>query len=102
MDQAQTASLSVTTQVEDLARAGRAAQRVLALMSDADKAAALLAAAAALRDAAPQILAANAQDLAAGAANGLSGAMLDRLMLDEKRLEGIAAAIENEIGRAHV
>lgn len=95
MDQAQTASLSVTTQVEDLARAGRAAQRVLALMSDADKAAALLAAAAALRDAAPQILAANAQDLAAGAANGLSGAMLDRLMLDEKRLEGIAAAIEN-------
>ena len=95
MDQAQPASDTVTTQVEDLARAGRAAQRVLALMSDADKTTALLAAAAALRAAGPQILAANAQDLAAGAANGLSGAMLDRLKLDEQRLEGIAAAIEN-------
>ncbi len=80
--------------VADLARAGRRAQRVLARMSDADKATALRAAAAALRLAAPQVLAANARDIAAGEGNGLAPAMLDRLRLDEARLEGVAAAIE--------
>jgi glutamate-5-semialdehyde dehydrogenase len=88
-------SNDVTTLVETLARAGRKAQRLLAGMPTADKARALRSAAAALRAAAPQVLAANAIDLATGEANGLSGAMLDRLKLDEKRLEGIAAAIEN-------
>jgi glutamate-5-semialdehyde dehydrogenase len=81
--------------VADLARAGRRAQRVLAGMPTADKATALRSAAAALRTAAPKVLAANALDIAAGEQNGLSGAMLDRLRLDEKRLEGIAAAIES-------
>jgi glutamate-5-semialdehyde dehydrogenase len=81
--------------VADLARAGRRAQRVLAGLPTADKAAALRSAAAALRAAAPKVLSANALDVAAGEQNGLSGAMLDRLRLDEKRLEGIAAAIES-------
>ena len=81
------------TLVADLAKAGRAAQRVLARMSDAEKSAALVAAAQALRDDARAILAANAQDLAAGEANGLTGAMLDRLKLDEARLAGIADAV---------
>ena len=40
------------------------------------------------------ILVANAKDLAAGESNGLSRAMLDRLRLDEVRLENIAAGIE--------
>jgi glutamate-5-semialdehyde dehydrogenase len=83
-----------TALVHDLARAGRAAQRRLARLSDAEKAAALRSAAAAIRAAAPAILAANAEDMAAGAARGLTGALLDRLKLDEKRLEGIACAIE--------
>ena len=80
--------------VADLARAGRAAQRVLARLRDEDKAAALRSAAASLRAATAAILEANARDIAAGEANGLSGAMLDRLRLDEARLEGIAAAVE--------
>src|SRR6187551_809795 len=80
--------------VAELALAGRAAQRELARMEDSGKAAALCAAAAALRAATPRILEANARDLVAGEANGLSGAMLDRLRLDEGRLEGIAAAVE--------
>jgi glutamate-5-semialdehyde dehydrogenase len=46
-----------------------------------------------LRAAEPAILAANAQDVAAGEARGLSGAMLDRLRLDPKRLAGIADAV---------
>jgi glutamate-5-semialdehyde dehydrogenase len=80
--------------VAGLARDGRAAQRVLARMDDAGKAAALRSAGAALRAASAKILEANARDLAAGEANGLSPAMLDRLRLDEKRLEGVAAAAE--------
>jgi len=80
--------------VAGLARAGRAAQRVLARMDDAAKAAALRSAAAALRTSSGEILAANAKDVAAGESSGLSPAMLDRLRLDESRLEGIAAAVE--------
>jgi glutamate-5-semialdehyde dehydrogenase len=80
--------------VADLARAGRAAQRALARIGDAGKAAALRSAAVALRAASAKILDANARDLAAGEANGLSPAMLDRLRLDEQRLEGVAAALE--------
>jgi glutamate-5-semialdehyde dehydrogenase len=80
--------------VERLAVAGRAAQRALARLSDAEKAEALRAAAVALREAEGEILAANARDIAAGEANGLTGAMLDRLRLDSGRLAGIAAAVE--------
>jgi glutamate-5-semialdehyde dehydrogenase len=80
--------------IADLAHAGRAAQRVLARMDDADKAAALRSAAGALRKAAPEVLAANARDFAAGETNGLTPALLDRLRLDEQRLEGVAAALE--------
>lgn len=79
--------------VARLAKAGRAAQVVLARMTTPQKAAALLAAADALRAAEPAILEANAQDMAAGAARGLSGAMLDRLKLDAGRLAGIADAV---------
>jgi glutamate-5-semialdehyde dehydrogenase len=80
--------------VAGLARAGRAAQRSLARMDTAAKAAALRSAAAALRANAAGIIEANGRDLAAGEANGLSGAMLDRLRLDAGRLEGIASAVE--------
>ena len=80
--------------VARIARAGRDAQRQLALMDDAAKAAALRSAAAALRAAAGPVLAANERDLAAGRANGLAPAMLDRLRLDEQRLGAIADAID--------
>lgn len=71
----------------------RDAARLVARATDRQKADALLAAATAMREAAPAILAANAKDMAAGAANGLSAAMLDRLKLDESRLEGVASAV---------
>jgi glutamate-5-semialdehyde dehydrogenase len=83
-----------TALVEDLARQGRAAQRELARLDDATKAAALRAGAAALRHSSAAILAQNARDIAAGEANGLSGAMLDRLRLDPQRLEAVASAVE--------
>lgn len=87
-------STDMDRMVGDLARAGRAAQRQLALMDSPAKEAALKAAAAELRADAATVLAANAQDVAAGVERGLTPALLDRLRLDEKRLEGIAAAVE--------
>ncbi|WP_379923022.1 glutamate-5-semialdehyde dehydrogenase [Erythrobacter sp. R86502] len=89
-----TRTLDPETLVPDMARAARQAQRALAAMSSADRAAALHLAAQAVRDAAPAILTANAKDIAAGEANGLAGAMLDRLALDESRLAAIADAVD--------
>lgn len=81
--------------ITQLAQKGRAAQRKLARASDAEKAAGLRAAAKAIRADSVAILEANAKDMAAGESRGLTGAMLDRLKLDEARLEAIAGAIEN-------
>lgn len=84
-----------TSLIEKLAKKGRAAQRRLARATDAEKAAGLRAAARAIRADSATILEANARDMAAGEERGLTGAMLDRLKLDEDRLEAIAGAIEN-------
>ncbi len=80
--------------VAGLATAGRAAQRQVALLSDAQKTAALLAVAAKLRADQAAILEANARDVTAGEEKGLSGALLDRLRLDPKRLAAMADAVE--------
>lgn len=84
----------VTALLADLARDGRLAQRALAKMPSAARAEALCLGAAALRRSAPEILAANALDLADGEAAGLSAAMIDRLKLDPARIEAMACAVE--------
>ena len=84
----------IETRIAEMATAARAASRALAATPTARKAAALKAAAAAIRAAAAAILAANAEDMKAAEARGTSGAMLDRLRLDDARLEGIAAGVE--------
>ena len=84
-----------TALISELAVKGRLAQREWARASDDAKAAALRQVAATIRSSTSTILDANAKDMEAGEARGLSGAMLDRLKLDEARLDGIAAAIEN-------
>jgi glutamate-5-semialdehyde dehydrogenase len=86
--------------VERLARAGRAAQAELARMPSPAKEAALKLAAAALRRAAPEILAANAIDMANGATRGLTPALLDRLRLDEGRVAAMADAVDQVAGLA--
>jgi glutamate-5-semialdehyde dehydrogenase len=80
--------------IAEMGRRARAAAAILALASTATKAAALKAAAAALRTRQDAIIAANGEDMARGKANGLSGALLDRLMLDAQRIEGMAAGLE--------
>ena len=60
--------------------------------------AALAAAAAILRERSSEIVSANAQDMAAARERGLSGAMLDRLLLDDERVAAMASGIETIIG----
>jgi glutamate-5-semialdehyde dehydrogenase len=80
--------------IHQMGRQARAAAYKLAQLSSDEKNAVLRAMAAAVRKATPELLAANALDLAAGKEKGLSAAMLDRLMLDEKRIEAMAAGID--------
>ena len=63
--------------IADMGARARTAAKRLALTPTADKAAALVAAATAIRAQAVAILAANAEDMAAGQKNGLSSAMLE-------------------------
>ena len=79
------------TDLNQMGQAARAASRQLAVLTTARKNAALLAIADALEAQAATVLAANAQDIAAGRAKGLSEALLDRLLLNEKRLAALAA-----------
>ena len=84
----------------------RDAARELAVASNEAKNAALLAAAAALRAAAPAIIAANARDLEAARLADRPAAFIDRLMLDQPRIDAIArsleeiAALPDPVGRA--
>lgn len=81
-------------EMQQLGSAARAAAAVLALAPTTQKNEALLAAAAALRSRVPEILAANARDLAAAVARGTAASLMDRLKLDEARVEGIAKGLE--------
>ena len=71
----------------------RAASRVLATRPREDKDAALRAMARLLGEQAPRILEANARDVAAARDAGVTGAMLDRLALDQPRLAAVADAV---------
>jgi glutamate-5-semialdehyde dehydrogenase len=83
--------------MEGLGKAAVKAAAVLALASTERKNAALTAAAYAVRAHREEILAANEHDMSAARAAKLSGAMLDRLKLDEKRVESIARSIEEVV-----
>jgi glutamate-5-semialdehyde dehydrogenase len=78
----------------EIGRLGRAAARVLALASTAQKDRALELMAAAVRGQVSRILSANAEDIAEARASGMTGAFLDRLTLDAGRVESIAIAID--------
>jgi glutamate-5-semialdehyde dehydrogenase len=78
----------------DIGAKARAAARQLAISQTSLKNQALQKAANELRAAASDILKANAEDMKLAQAEGVNQARLDRIMLDENRLEGIAKAIE--------
>lgn len=74
-----------------------AAKDFLSTVTTEDKNRALLSIAKALRDSSETIISENKTDLENGRKNGLSGGMLDRLMLDESRIDGIAKAVEDVV-----
>ena len=80
---------------KELAVAAKQASRRLATASAATKNRALVAMAEALERRAAEILVENGEDVAEGRKKGLSGALVDRLYLDESRLEGIAASLRD-------
>src|SRR5262245_17798496 len=85
---------SLRERMFELGRAARATAAVLAQASAAQKRQVLEAAAAELRASRAAVLRANAEDVAEAKARNLTSAMLDRLALDDKRLEATAAGLE--------
>jgi glutamate-5-semialdehyde dehydrogenase len=77
----------------ELGKRAQEAKIVLANSSEEQRNQGLRSIASALRENSSSIIAANKKDLLAGEQNGLSTALLDRLMLDQERVEGIAASI---------
>ncbi len=90
----------IATQMNALGRAAVNAARVLAQATAEAKNQALAAAARAIRDRKTEILEANRTDMEQARARNLSGALLDRLMLDDKRIESMARGIEEVIALA--
>ncbi len=86
---------NVAQLMQGLGSQARAAEQVLALASTEQKNRALSAAAAALREQALTILAANGAEVREAVARGLTGALIDRLQLNAKRIEAMASGLED-------
>jgi glutamate-5-semialdehyde dehydrogenase len=86
---------SVADLMQGIGRAARAAALVLALAPTEQRNRALAAAAAALRAHRSKILTANEGDMRDAAARATSGALLDRLRLDDQRVEAMARGLED-------
>lgn len=99
----QTPAVSAPTQdlreqVHEAARRARVAARTLATLNTATKNRALHAAADSVLASADAVLAANAGDLDAARDAGTPEAMLDRLALNQQRIDGIAAGLRQVAG----
>ena len=84
----------VSTLMLEMGRRARTAAHVLALAPAAQKDEALAAMARALRQRAPDILAANAEDVAEAKNSGATSAFIDRLLLNDKRVDAMAAGLD--------
>ena len=89
-----TAEPDLPAVMAEIGRRARQAAAALTLAAAEHKVAALRGAAAAVRTRSEEIMAANARDLAEAEDRGLAPASRDRLALDPKRVEGIAAGLE--------
>jgi len=84
----------IANTMNEMGVGARRAAASLARTSETERNNALRAAAAAIRKRSGEILAANAVDMSEAEERGLSGPMLDRLLLDTERIEGMATGIE--------
>ena len=89
---------ATTTSIPDLARRARSVSPVLARASTDLKDAALLAAADRLEADVGDLLAANADDVARGEADGMTTSFLDRLRLDSDRIASMASGLRQIAG----
>jgi len=97
-DHARLTPAEVEAAVHAIADRSRHAARSMARANRAWKDQGLRAIGAALLQSKARILAANAKDVEAGRANGTSAALLDRLTLNDARIDALAAALENLAG----
>jgi glutamate-5-semialdehyde dehydrogenase len=97
-EDAQLSPADVEAAVHSIADRSRHAARSMARANRAWKDKGLRAIGAALLANKSRILAANAKDVDAGRANGTSAALLDRLTLNDARIDALAAALENLAG----
>ena len=81
----------------EIAQRAAKAARAVATLSEQDKNKVLQKMADAIRSHKDKIIAVNEKDMVAGKEKGLSDAMMDRLQLDDDRVEGMASAIEEII-----
>ena len=90
--------------IANLADTARKAARTLVAATYEDRQKALLGIAAAIQERRSEIIAANNEDMERGKSSGLNSQLLDRLMLNEARIDGIAggarkvAALPNPLG----
>ncbi|HEX2654474.1 MAG TPA: glutamate-5-semialdehyde dehydrogenase [Xanthobacteraceae bacterium] len=84
----------IAATMHDIGRRARAAARTLALAPSEQKNAALAAMASAVRARSSEILAANADDITEAKTNNATSAFLDRLALDDARIQAVADGIE--------
>ena len=91
-------TVSIENRVKELGRQAREASRVVAASTVATRNKALLAIRDAIADNRNDLLAANAQDVAAGAETGLAPALLDRLELDADRIASLLVSLEQVAG----
>jgi glutamate-5-semialdehyde dehydrogenase len=87
--------VSVEALMDEIGSRARAAARALAIASTEAKNAALRRMAAEIRGAVPEILAANAGDVADGTTKGLAASFIDRLTLTPERIEAMAKGLED-------
>ncbi|MEL6426321.1 MAG: gamma-glutamyl-phosphate reductase, partial [Pseudomonadota bacterium] len=88
-------ALNIKSVMDGIGKAARDAARVLASASAERKHAALIGAADAVWSRRDEIIAANGRDMDFAREKGLSGAMLDRLMLNEDRIRGIVDGLRS-------
>ncbi len=98
MDTPSTEDATLVSTMREIGRAARAASHDLAIAPTAQKDEALRAAAGHIRRNCATILAANAADVAAALRAGLAKSFVDRLTLDERRVEAIAMGILDVAG----
>jgi glutamate-5-semialdehyde dehydrogenase len=90
-----TETMNIPDLMATIGARAKAAARILAIATPQAKADALVAAADAVWTDRSAIIDANAKDMAFGRDKGLSAAMLDRLMLDEERIEGMVSGLKS-------